>query len=69
MAPPTGLKLARMIRGMTQHQLASKINISEGRLVRLETGRCMPRVGEIDRIAAVLGCNASDLQPEDSDAG
>jgi len=49
----TKIKLMRMMRGMTQQELANCIGISEAYICKIETGRVWPKK-HIKRIAEAL---------------
>jgi len=48
------MKAARVLRGLTQMQLAEKIGLKEIEISRLETGRVRPAAELKRRIAAIL---------------
>lgn len=58
-----GLRLRRKlsIAGVTQWQLAEKTGISEVTISKYLNGRATPSAYNVDRIAWVLNCDASDL--------
>ena len=49
------LAAARVLRGLTQRQLAEKVGTREIEISRIETGRVQPGGEMKERIAAVLG--------------
>lgn len=49
------IKLLRKVRGLTQEQLAEKLNVGRATLSNYEIGRRSPRLKELERIANVLG--------------
>lgn len=55
------IKLLRQRKGMTQTQLAEKIEVSHQNISRWETGAVIPRIDKLKRIAEVLGCAINDL--------
>ncbi len=55
------LKAARVLKGLTQLQLAEKIGSKEINISRLETGRAQPDAELKSRIAAVLQKPAFEL--------
>ena len=55
MAANTRLKAARVLKGLTQLELAEKVGTREIEISRIETGRMEPRPELQQRIAAVLG--------------
>jgi transcriptional regulator with XRE-family HTH domain len=54
MAENNRLKAARVLKGMTQLQLAEKVGVKEINVSRIETGRSTPDVDMKRRIAEVL---------------
>lgn len=61
MALNTKLKAARVLRSMTQLQLAGKVGLKEIDVSRFETGRSWPNSEMKKRIAEVLGQATQDL--------
>ena len=55
MAANNRLKAARVLKGLTQLQLAEQIGTREIEISRIETGRVQPAVPMKERIATVLG--------------
>ena len=55
------LRAARVLLGLTQHQLAAKAEIKEMTVSRLETGRAQPTPELRARIAAILQKPAYEL--------
>ena len=55
------LKVARVTAGMTQFELAQRLNLPEVTISRLETGRQLPTQELRDRISAVLGKSGIEL--------
>ena len=55
MAANNRLKAARVLKGLTQLQLAEQVGTREIEISRIETGRCEPHSQLKERIAAVLG--------------
>lgn len=49
------IKILRKVRGLTQQQLAEKLNVGRATVSNYEIGRRQPRLNELERIAAVLG--------------
>jgi transcriptional regulator with XRE-family HTH domain len=54
MTSNTRLKAARVLKGLTQFQLAEKIGTREIEISRIETGRAHPDADRKRRIAEVL---------------
>ena len=61
MAANTRLKAARVLKGITQFQLAEKIGTREIEISRIETGRARPGPDLKRRIAEVLQKPAFEL--------
>jgi transcriptional regulator with XRE-family HTH domain len=61
MAANYRLKAARVLKGLTQLQLAEKLGLEEHEISRLETGRSTPDGPTKQRIAEVLGKPAFEL--------
>lgn len=51
----------RKSRGLTQQQLAERINMSVVSIAYLETGKRWGRIGTLDKIAKALKVNIRDL--------
>jgi transcriptional regulator with XRE-family HTH domain len=61
MATNTRLKAARVLKGLTQYQLAERIGTREIEISRIETGRARPDAERKRRIAEVLQKPAFEL--------
>ncbi len=61
MAANYRLKAARVLKGLTQLQLAEKVGMAEHDISRLETGRVAAKPELKERIAAVLQKPAFEL--------
>ena len=61
MAENNRLKAARVLRGMTQLQLASQLGMKEIEISRIETGRSQPDAEMKRRIAELLQKAPFDL--------
>lgn len=48
------LKNIRELRGLTQQDLANKVGLSRNTIVNFESGKRLPRVDDLVRIAKVL---------------
>lgn len=59
------LKLARISKGLTQKELASKIGKSHALINRMETGTTNLRVGELIKICEVLEIDISKVLTQD----
>lgn len=51
----------RMLRGMTQGELAEKVHVQQNTISSWEIGRTEPNMGMVERLAECLGCRKSDL--------
>ena len=49
------IKILRKVRGLTQEQLAEKLEVGRATVSNYEIGRREPRLNELERIASVLG--------------
>lgn len=49
------IKILRKVRGLTQQQLAEKLDVGRATVSNYEIGRRQPRLNELERIATVLG--------------
>jgi transcriptional regulator with XRE-family HTH domain len=55
------IHLMREKRGISQTELARKINVSQSLLSRWEGGKAYPRYPELKAIANILKCSIEDL--------
>jgi len=55
MAANNRLKAARVLKSMTQLQLAELVGLKEIEISRIETGRCVPHRKMKEKIAEALG--------------
>ena len=55
------LKEARKGKGMTQSELAKACGISRNSIVNWETGKNTPKLGDIEKLSAVLGISPHEL--------
>lgn len=55
------IKKFRIEKGMTQAQLANKLNVSEKTISSWEVNRTEPNMGNIEYLSKALGCRKSDL--------
>lgn len=53
--------------GLTQDQLAEKLNISGASLSRIENGTAAPRFPRLEEMAEILGCHVADLFRKEGD--
>jgi transcriptional regulator with XRE-family HTH domain len=51
------IKILRKTRGLTQEQLAEKLNIKRATISNYEIGRRSPHIKELEAIAEALGVN------------
>ena len=49
------IKILRKVRGLTQTQLAEKLNVGRATVSNYEIGRRSPHLKELERIASALG--------------
>ena len=55
----------RRARGMTQGELANALNTSVPHISNLETGKIIPKISTLERLAVALSRSTSDfLEPE-----
>ena len=54
----------RIAKGMTQEELAERVNVSHPTICRLETGVKIPSVMLCVEISKVLGCEIGDIVKE-----
>ena len=59
------IRSAREVAGLTQQDLADKLNIGRSTVAMWETGGIMPRVGTLKRLSIVLGCSTDELLKEE----
>jgi transcriptional regulator with XRE-family HTH domain len=57
------MQKVRIAQGLTQEQLAEKIGTSTTWIGYLETGRAVPNLAMLQKIARVLGVKVKDLIP------
>lgn len=62
---PTELAKRRCVAGMTQQNIAAKLEISQGRYSMIENEKTTPDVVLAQRIADILRCNVTDLWPSE----
>ena len=55
------IKKIRTSRGLTQKELADKLNINRSRISQWEIGYSLPRVTELPKIAKALKCSIEDF--------
>lgn len=59
------IKKLRLNMGLTQGELAEKINVTRSTVTQWETGWTQPRMGAIERMASVFNVSVSDVVSED----
>src|SRR5581483_255614 len=52
---PARLRLARHLRGLRAHQLASAVELTPGAISQYESGHCRPSAGTLARLSLALG--------------
>lgn len=55
------LKQLRQKNGLTQAELAARINVSQSTVAMWENGKAYPRVESLIKLAKIFGCSVSDL--------
>lgn len=55
------LEQIRKEKGISQSQLATKMNVTQGAVSQWENGQVKPRAGTLIKLAAVLGCTVDEL--------
>lgn len=60
------LKKARIDAGLTQKQLAEKCEMADSAIRKYESGRIVPKIKTITKIASALGMSTSDFISGDS---
>lgn len=60
------LKKARIDAGLTQKQLAEKCEMADSAIRKYESGRIVPKIKTITKIANALGMSTSDFISDDS---
>ena len=67
MAISKNIKRLRMNRDWTQEQLAEKVGVTRSTVTQWETGWSKPRMGAVEKLAAVFGVSTSDMVNDQSD--
>ena len=62
------IKILRKVRGLTQTQLADKLNVGRATVSNYEIGRRSPHLKELERIASALGVGLDYFGVTKSDA-
>ena len=55
------IKMLREEQGITQQELANKLNMNRSLLSHLETGKVLPPMSTLIKIARILNCIVTDL--------
>ena len=55
------LKKLRIKKGLTQEQVAEKLNIAERNISKIECGDNFPRPDKLSKLATILGVTVQDL--------
>jgi transcriptional regulator with XRE-family HTH domain len=55
------IRLARLIKGMTQAELAAKMNVSQGAIGSWEIGYTLPRAGNLVKLSELLEVPVDEL--------
>ena len=58
------LKELRLSKGITQEELAEKLNVGQNTISQWETGDRIPRVPTVLKLAQVLDCSVGELLEE-----
>lgn len=58
---PRNLKEIRKIRGLTQEELAEKVNVSKFAIRHYEQGQTEPKYEILEKIKIALDCSYDDL--------
>lgn len=61
------IKQARKKAGMTQKQLAEKCEMADSAIRKYESGRIVPKIKTIAKIATALGMHTSDFIPKEDE--
>lgn len=54
-------KYLRLIKNITQHQLAIKLNCKQTNISKYETGATQPKLEQLPKIAEILNCSIEDV--------
>ncbi len=55
------LKALRKAKNLTQAQLSSLTNVSQGKICEYESGKTLPRLDTAAKLAKALGCSLDQL--------
>ena len=58
---PEKIKRARRAAGLSQKQLAESLNVTQSAIAQVESGKALPRLETVRRIATAMGFYISDL--------
>lgn len=59
------IKRERINAGMTQEQLAERLDVARSTITQWETGWTQPRMGAVARLAEVFGMSVSEMVADD----
>ena len=65
MALPDGLRNARILQGMTQHEVAKALHVSDRTISHWETGYCEPSVSQLIALADLYHISLDELIDRD----
>jgi transcriptional regulator with XRE-family HTH domain len=57
----TNVKRRRLTLGMTQHQIADRLDIKQPSYAAIEAGRCNPSLDVVEKVARALDCDPEEL--------
>lgn len=60
------LKELRLLRNLTQDELAKSLKIRRSTVAMWESGKSMPRSDKLQQLAEILGCSIDDLYRKDN---
>ena len=55
------IKMKRVLKEMTQKELAEACGVSQGTVAQWEKGSCFPKTGKIPVLSRVLECDSDEL--------
>lgn len=59
------LKKTRLDAGMTQKELAEKCGMADSAIRKYESGKVVPKIGTLQKLADALGVSLSELYPRE----
>ena len=60
-ALPEAVRVARTERGMSQRQLAARLNVSQPAICRIERGRNVPKLANFAALVSELGLDPREV--------